>query len=491
MRKLFLLLIFVFAMSIPCFAADAEQMGAFEDGIGLKCHLNADKYLVRVSEREDMAGAEAEQYKAEEDFYIFNLKRDAKYYVEIQGIKDGKPTETVKTVAYTKYGDPRQMTVKVDATTLSESYPRITAVLDENGNTVDKKYANIVYTNGMTSVGKHTMTVKFSGKYSARKPVSIDYMCLPRVSNYKVFYAKKTSICFLRYTFSGGKETITLKYSEYPDMRNAKTKTIKNDTDDTKFTISGLKKAKTYYIEYYATEKGLNSQTAKLTAHTIGDAPNTKYINSFMSKVKSAKGEKFTVNLPYAISSDDFVNGFMDTLEDAYPMYFKAKKYSTVESGDAVYAVSFKQASSDKVKKAKAEEKAINGYLKGAKKKKGTKAKLWYVNERMTKKCHYDYPAYSFYKKHGSIGKYSYAWKSYGILVKHKGVCESYTRAYNAVANRLGIEAKYYGSSKMNHAWSKVKVGKKWYFVDATWSDCGKKCTKQYFLKKKMHGVRI
>lgn len=488
MRKLFLLLIFVFAMSIPCFAADAEQMGAFEDGIGLKCHLDADKYLVRVSEREDMAGATETRYRADERFYIFNLKANTKYFIEIQGLKNEKPTEKVKTIGYTKYGDTRPIKVVVNSTTLpSGRCPKIVAVYDESGNKIDKKFAEIVYNTDMYSVGKHELKIEFVGKYSGEKPVSIPYTCLPDNPEIWTHKIKQTSIHFFRESY-GDKSPVTLRYSEYPDMRDAKTKTLSGDTTD--FTIKGLKKAHTYYMEYYTMENGVKSQTRKLTAYTTGDWSDAKYTKWLLSKVKNAKGKTFTIKLPYALDQDHYFN-CMENLQDAYPMYFKAKKYQLVNSGCAVYAISFSQASSDKVKEAKAEEKAIRGYLKGAKKKKGTKAKLWYVNERMTKKCHYDYPAYSFYKKHGSIGKYSYAWKSYGILVKHKGVCESYTRAYNAVANRLGIEAKYYGSSKMNHAWSKVKVGKKWYFVDATWSDCGKKCVKWYFLKKKMHGVRI
>lgn len=479
MRKLFLLLIFLFAMSIPCFAASAEQSNAFDDGVAIKYDINADKLKVRVSENENMTYATEATYQAGGEFYVWNLKGNEKYFLEIQGIKDGVPTEKVKTVAYTKYGDTRPITV-----TLNGNYPSIKSAVDENGNNV-KPYTQIIRFPEMYKVGKHELKVEFTGKYSGKKPVTVPYTILPDTPDVKVFSTGKTSVNLWRQSWSGTKTPITVRYSTRSDMTDAKTANMGTETH---YVLNGLKKATTYYIECYATENGSRSKTTNLKTFTYGDAPDSKYIKMVISRIKSSKGK--TVTLPYPIGITDFYNTF-DGLQNAYPMYFKAKKYSPVENGTSVYAISFKPASSSAVKKAKAEEKAIAGYLKGAKKKKGTKAKLWYINERMAKKCHYDYPAYSFYRKHGSIGKYSYAWKSYGILVKHKGVCESYTRAYNAVANRLGIEAKYYGSSKMNHAWSKVKVGKKWYFVDATWSDCGKKCTKQYFLKRKMHGVRI
>lgn len=58
-----------------------------------------------------------------------------------------------------------------------------------------------------------------------------------------------------------------------------------------------------------------------------------------------------------------------------------------------------------------------------------------------------------------------------GVLLRGKGVCQSYSLAYLLLLNQLDIECQYVVSASMNHSWNLVKLGGKWYHVDVTWDD--------------------
>lgn len=67
---------------------------------------------------------------------------------------------------------------------------------------------------------------------------------------------------------------------------------------------------------------------------------------------------------------------------------------------------------------------------------------------------------------------------AYGALVKHEGVCESYTRAFKAAMDALGIpcvmvSGVYRHDDKIAeaHIWNEVQIGGKWYGVDVTMDD--------------------
>ena len=67
---------------------------------------------------------------------------------------------------------------------------------------------------------------------------------------------------------------------------------------------------------------------------------------------------------------------------------------------------------------------------------------------------------------------------AYGALVEHEAVCEGYTRAFQLLMHKLGIECtNIIGSSdgeNVDHIWSAVKLDDgNWYQVDLTWDDHG------------------
>ena len=60
---------------------------------------------------------------------------------------------------------------------------------------------------------------------------------------------------------------------------------------------------------------------------------------------------------------------------------------------------------------------------------------------------------------------------AYSFFIGKTGVCQSYTLAFIAIMNQLGIDVGYVASDSMNHIWNVVEVGGYWYHVDATWDD--------------------
>lgn len=69
----------------------------------------------------------------------------------------------------------------------------------------------------------------------------------------------------------------------------------------------------------------------------------------------------------------------------------------------------------------------------------------------------------------GTLPQDSY--RSGGLLMKGKGVCQAYSYAYQYLMERLGIECYVTSSQEINHAWNIVNVDGSYYHVDCTWDD--------------------
>ena len=52
-----------------------------------------------------------------------------------------------------------------------------------------------------------------------------------------------------------------------------------------------------------------------------------------------------------------------------------------------------------------------------------------------------------------------------------KTVCSGYAKAFSLLMDAAGIPCEIIVSDRMDHAWDEVKIGGKWYQVDATWND--------------------
>lgn len=72
-----------------------------------------------------------------------------------------------------------------------------------------------------------------------------------------------------------------------------------------------------------------------------------------------------------------------------------------------------------------------------------------------------------------------FAHTAYGALVEGECVCEGYTRAFQLLLNKLGIEnypisgSDDFSATMPNHIWNMVKLEDAWYQVDITWDDEG------------------
>ena len=67
---------------------------------------------------------------------------------------------------------------------------------------------------------------------------------------------------------------------------------------------------------------------------------------------------------------------------------------------------------------------------------------------------------------------------AYGVLIKGKGVCQSYAHAIAVLYRKVGIQTiilsgwAYGGSGNGGpHAWNAAKIDGKWGYIDATWDD--------------------
>ncbi len=58
-----------------------------------------------------------------------------------------------------------------------------------------------------------------------------------------------------------------------------------------------------------------------------------------------------------------------------------------------------------------------------------------------------------------------------GVLLKGKGVCQSYTLAYKALLDQAGIENMVISAPEMDHAWNIAKINGSWTHIDCTWDD--------------------
>ncbi len=100
------------------------------------------------------------------------------------------------------------------------------------------------------------------------------------------------------------------------------------------------------------------------------------------------------------------------------------------------------------------------------------------IHDYIIKKCSYD-DTISLAEK-----KYNDAFTAYGALVNGSAVCQGYAAAFNLMAQKCGLQAMTVcGTSRgVAHAWTYVKTGSKYRYIDCTWDDTdGKKPGYEFF----------
>ena len=89
--------------------------------------------------------------------------------------------------------------------------------------------------------------------------------------------------------------------------------------------------------------------------------------------------------------------------------------------------------------------------------------------------------------KNVSYGSYGNNVSAYGAIINGIAVCSGYAQAMATLLCRSGVECYYVGGTMIyssstfvagqGHAWNIVKIGSKYYHVDATWDDTGTNTT--------------
>lgn len=79
-----------------------------------------------------------------------------------------------------------------------------------------------------------------------------------------------------------------------------------------------------------------------------------------------------------------------------------------------------------------------------------------------------------------------------GLVLDGSAVCDGYARSFYLFCKAAGLECEYVGgyglpkTEDSSHAWNRVKVDGKWYYVDCTWDDPigGNRECKKYFMSE-------
>lgn len=339
--------------------------------------------------------------------------------------------------------------------------------------------------------GKNTMTVRYTGMYSGLPDFEVPYTLLPgKPESFQPWWLEKDSIQFMislpRQYYSDTDKYVDygiIEWSKSADFSNAQTIKITKNSSSSKKAVKNLAKNTTYYFRAKSVKKvdggTICSDWVKMNARTLGNAPSTSVQNATTKQIiaNMRKNKSFEIKLPCKISRADAYK-YVDAIKDPRPHLDKFKITYVSKSADCSAVSSLKYTyNSTKAKKANALNKKVMKIVKGAKKKKGTRAKVKYVNKQMCKTCSYHWAAY---RASNGYLKYPDAYTAYGCLVKHKAVCSGYTDAFAAIMTELNIPNGY-GHSP-NHIWNKVKIGKTWYHVDVTWNDSTH--SSKYLLKK-------
>jgi len=242
--------------------------------------------------------------------------------------------------------------------------------------------------------------------------------------------------------------------------------------------VDGLK-PKTDYTAKTHFEKGrLSSSENTQNFRTLAPPPSTAFSGKEVQRLlKNLKRNKsFVFNFEEPLAHEEAYK--WETTVTKNLVQYEKYDISYKRRGDIVTGIEYKY---DKAKAAKASKLTprFNSILKGAKKKKGTRAKVIYVNSRMCKLASYDYK--TIRNKDAGLPYSRDAFFAYGFFVKKKAVCSGYAQAFSAIMYQLGIPCTDVSSG--GHIWNKVKIGNTWYHVDVTWNDCQKNKTK-YLLKR-------
>lgn len=102
-----------------------------------------------------------------------------------------------------------------------------------------------------------------------------------------------------------------------------------------------------------------------------------------------------------------------------------------------------------------------------------------FAHDYIVDNCEYDYEAAEAEEVIGNEDN------AYGALIDKKAVCSGYSKAFQLLCNKLGLDCvSILGESEgAGHQWNCVKLEDEWYHLDVTWDDSenGEICQYDYF----------
>ncbi|WP_294467951.1 transglutaminase domain-containing protein [uncultured Ruminococcus sp.] len=184
-----------------------------------------------------------------------------------------------------------------------------------------------------------------------------------------------------------------------------------------------------------------------------------------------AADEYFTIDAPLSTKQ---LEETVEAYKNDHPEVFWLKSdFEYIDNDDSTslylcYSVQPDDSDPDRLKKAKEKfNKTVDKIIDGAPKNATDYELELYVNDYLVENCVYDKDAAESEELVGHEND------AYGALVDKKAVCEGYSRAFQLLCNRLGVDCISISGSGdgESHAWNNVKLDGEWYEVDVTWND--------------------
>ena len=181
---------------------------------------------------------------------------------------------------------------------------------------------------------------------------------------------------------------------------------------------------------------------------------------------------KITVSIPFSEigGSASGIGNIITMIRNDYPeIFWLPMQYAYSSSSDRVTALSFDYVytKSEAQQKQKETEAKADRILAGISSSAGDYEKAKYIYEQLVYTTQYPetVPNYS--------DATAYLWDITGVFLRGTAVCEGYSRAYQYLMNRVGLQCmvRQGNANGEAHMWNVACIEGSWVQTDATWGD--------------------
>ncbi len=183
----------------------------------------------------------------------------------------------------------------------------------------------------------------------------------------------------------------------------------------------------------------------------------------------------------FELKAQDIFNEYVKILNDHPELFWltggaKVETLITESGTTAMFIPELEDEPEELPSMVKELEDAVNTYIAECPDGPEYEKALW-VHDKIVEETEFDSDVL-YYSQTIEDPHFDYAYTAYSALVKHKAVCAGYSRAYQLILNRMGIECGYVTGDALNshdemesHAWNYVRLDGQYYFTDVTWDD--------------------